>query len=964
MPNPFNERDSVQNPIVKYASEIRWQVLSQEDALTYRRGEGGSMFYDVLAQALVRLNPGIVTNENVDDVIKRIENVRSNIEGNAEVLSWLRGERSVYVPEQKREVNVNLIDFGSDKLVKNDFHVTPEWQYTNGKYTNRADVVFLINGIPVAIVETKASHVQDGIEKGINQVRRYHVETPEMVTRPQIYDVPNILNFYYGVTWNLDRKNLFNWKDEEAGNFEKKVKRFFDRERLLKVIQDYIMFFKKDDELHKIILKQHQTRAVEKVVDRAAKGEKKRGLIWHTQGSGKTYTMITIAEELIHRPEFEKPTVIMIVDRNELEAQLFLNLSSYGLEKGRGMEIAESKQHLRELLESDYRGLIVSMIHKFERMPADVNKRENIFVLVDEAHRTTSSDLGNYLFAALPNATFIGFTGTPIDRISYGKGTFKVFGKDDEKGYLDKYSIAESIEDGTTVPLNYTLAPNDIRVPKDLLEKEFFSLAETEGISDIEELNKILDRAIKLKTFLKADDRVRKVAQFVADDFRKNVEVLGYKAFLVGVDREACRLYKEALDEFLPPEFSRVVISPAHNDDEKLKQHYLSETEEKQVRKDFTKPDKTPKILIVTEKLLTGFDAPVLYCMYLDKPMRDHTLLQAIARVNRPYEDENEKKKPAGLVVDFIGIFDKLERALAFDSDVVASVIKNIDILKESFTKLMNEKASQYLVLAKGASGDKLVERVVDAFVEKEEREKFFKFFREIESLYEIISPDAYLRDYIDNYRLLAVLYSIVRNAYSRDVIVTKDLMNKTENLVRENTTLSGLRGKMQFYRIDKDTLQALKSDDSSDNSKVINLSKGLIQATTEDGQPFLIPIGERAGMILESYEDKQITTQAALRELENLLNEYNSAKKESAERKFDTNTFSIYWTLRQNKVDNADRLAPMINSLFDKYQNYKLNSNDMRTLKTEIYKLMMKEGIRDIDLSKKITEDMIKFRK
>ena len=165
-----------------------------------------------------------------------------------------------------------------------------------------------------------------------------------------------------------------------------------------------------------------------------------------------------------------------------------------------------------------------------------------MFVFVDEAHRATSGDLGNYLVGALPNATFVGFTGTPIDRIAYGRGTFKVFGKDDEKGYLDKYSIAESIEDGTTLPLHYTLAPNDIRVPRELLEAEFLDLVEAEGISDIEELNKILDRAVNLKAFLKAPDRVAHVAAFVARHFRENVEPLGYKAFLVGVDREACAL--------------------------------------------------------------------------------------------------------------------------------------------------------------------------------------------------------------------------------------------------------------------------------------------------------------------------------------------------------------------------------------------------------------------------------------
>ena len=540
----------------------------------------------------------------------------------------------------------------------------------------------------------------------------------------------------------------------------------------------------KDDELRKIVLRQHQMRAVDKIVERTLDPEKTRGLIWHTQGSGKTFTMIKAAEQILRHPAFEKPTVIMLVDRNELEGQLSGWIESV-LGEGKAI-ISRTKQHLREILQSDYRGLVISMIHKFDLADADLCTRANVFVLADEAHRSTSGDLGNYLVAAVPNATMIGFTGTPIDKIAYGKGTFKVFGKDDPQGYLDKYSIAESVGDGTTLPLHYTLAPNDIQVPQEQLEKEFLNLAETEGIADIEELNKILDNAVRLKTFLKAAGRVEKVGQFIADHFRKNVEPLGYKAFLVGVDREACALYKKALDKHLPSDYSTVVYTAAHNDSALLAEYHLTEDEEKKVRKAFVKRDILPKILIVTEKLLTGFDAPILYCMYLDKPMRDHTLLQAIARVNRPYEEEGEIKKPAGFVIDFVGVFDNLEKALAFDSDVVTSVIKNIDVLKERFRTLMRDQAPGYLALCQGPIDDKAIERAIDAFAAKENREKFYKFFKELETLYEIISPDPFLREHLEDYGKLSNLYRIVRNAFARGVALYRELAKKTEGLIRE----------------------------------------------------------------------------------------------------------------------------------------------------------------------------------
>ncbi len=247
-----------------------------------------------------------------------------------------------------------------------------------------------------------------------------------------------------------------------------------------------------------------------------------------------------------------------MVDRLELEGQLkgwVDRLLGEVQQLDIPVEHAFTKAHLQRLLDRDFRGLIVSMIHKFEDIRANSSERQNIYVFIDEAHRSVARELGTYLMAALPNATIVGFTGTPVDKTTYGRGTFKIFGVDDAEGYLDKYSIAESIKDETTVPLHHMLAPSEMTVPAERLEREFFSLAASEGVTDIEELNKVLEDAVALRTFLKADERVANVAKFVTKHFKENVEPLGYKAFLVAVDREACAKYKEALDKLLPPEW-------------------------------------------------------------------------------------------------------------------------------------------------------------------------------------------------------------------------------------------------------------------------------------------------------------------------------------------------------------------------------------------------------------------------
>ena len=490
----MSERSAVQNPMLKYADKIGWKSVSRSEAMQMRRGDTGLYFIDVLKTQLMKLNDGILDEPRCEEIMRQLRLLSPKLEGNQKALSWLHGEESVFVPDEDRYRNVTLIDY--DISDNNQFHVTDEWTQKGVVHRNRADVVFLINGIPVAIVETKSASKQDGLAEGVEQIRRYHAETPEMFTVAQLFGVTQVLDFFYGVTWNVSRKNLFNWKTDEPTTYEEKVKTFFDRDGFLKVLRESIIFQSRDDALTKVVLRQHQTRAVDKVIERVHDPNKRRGLIWHTQGSGKTLTMITIASQLLRGGgETEKPTVLMLIDRNELESQLFKNITGYGITT---LEVAESKRDLQQILASDSRGLIVSMIHKFDDIPANINTREGVTVLVDEAHRTTGGDLGNYLMAALPNATYIGFTGTPIDNLSQGKGTFKVFGADDEPvGYLDKYAIAESIEDGTTVPLNYALAPSDLQVDRETLEREFLSLAEAEGMSDVEELNAILNRAVR-----------------------------------------------------------------------------------------------------------------------------------------------------------------------------------------------------------------------------------------------------------------------------------------------------------------------------------------------------------------------------------------------------------------------------------------------------------------------------------
>ena len=927
----MSERDAVQNTMLRYADEIGWESISASQALQMRGGNTKLYFADVLDSQLLKLNREVLDDVLCREILRQLNLLHPTLEGNRKALSWLRGERSIFVPSQDRERNVTLIDF--DTPDSNLFHITDEWRQRNAAHRNRADVVFLINGIPVGVVETKSAHKRDGLAEGVGQIRRYHRETPEMFTTAQLFGVTQLLDFFYGVTWNTSRKNLFNWKADDPASYEDKVKTFFDPARFLKTLRESIIFLSRDDELTKVVLRQHQTRAVEQVVERVYDPTKRRGLIWHTQGSGKTLTMITIAARLLRRGgETEKPTVLMLVDRNELESQLFKNITAYGI---RTPKVAESKRDLRSILASDYRGLVVSTIHKFDDIPARINTRESVTILVDEAHRTTGGDLGNFLMGALPNATYIGFTGTPIDALAHGKGTFKVFGADDEQGYLDKYAIAESIEDGTTVRLNYALSPSGLQVDSETLEREFLGLAAAEGVSDVQELNAILDRAVGLKEMMKAPNRVADIARYVAGHFRKNVEPMGFKAFLVGVDREACALYKEALDNYLPPECSAVVYSPHHQDAENLKAHHRNEEEEKEIRKRFADKSDPLKILMVTEKLLAGFDAPILYCMYLDKPMRDHVLLQAIARVNRPYEDNDGLVKPYGFVLDFVGIFENLEKALAFDSDVVGSVIQNLDVLKALFAARFEETAPTYLPYAHSWD-DRGKERAIAYFEDKEGREAFFKFFRQIQDIYNILSPDAFLRPFLNDYKALASLYALIRNAYADNPYVDKELVEKTRELLQEHTESDNFELPGAIHELNADTLREIADSELSDTVKVLNLRKVLSKTVTEESRskPFLISIGERADVVAEAYENQQMSTQQALAEFERFAE--TAIDRERLD--LDENAYAVYKILQGYADDISTGHAQNLNSIFDQYPDYQWNEQQASQLRRRFY--------------------------
>ncbi len=954
----ITEAASVQFPMVAHAAEIGWKPVSPADATAKRGGIAGMLFRGELEAALYRFNPWM-GDDAIRQVVERLEALPPTIEGNRETLAWLRGERQWYDEGEGRHRRVGLVDF--EKPDANALHVTWEWSLKPpARKGNRADVMFVVNGVPVAIVEHKNPKDRDAIERGVTQLRRYEIETPELVAAPQLFNVTHLIDYWYGATWNTSRRYMARWKEKPDESYRFAVQSFFEPAGFLRTLRDWILFHVEDGETRKSVLRQHQRRAVERILARCAEPAKRRGLIWHTQGSGKTFTLLTAARLILERKQrFGNATVLVVVDRAELEGQLKTWVERLlGEMQQQDIPVwrAGSRDELRDFLRTDKRGLILSMIHKFEGIEKNANTRAGIHVFIDEAHRSVARELGTYLMAAVPNATVIGFTGTPIDRTAQGEGTFKIFGAEDERGYLDKYSIAESIEDETTLPIRHAMAPSDMAMPADRLDKDFFALAEAEGVTDIDELNKVLDRAVGLRTFLTADDRIEKVAAFVARHFRENVAPLGYKAFLVGVNREACAKYKRALDKLLPSEWSAPVYTENAADivDRPLvAELQLSSERESDARLTFKKAGEDPKILIVTDKLLTGYDAPLLYCMYLDKPMRDHVLLQAIARVNRPYVDADGARKRIGLVVDFIGVLRELKKALRFDSQDVSGVIEDFDLLMKDFLeKIVAAKAAWLDGGGEGGPDERLESVVYGRFLDPETRAAFFEAYKEIEALWEILSPSPELRDHIDTFKRLAQLYAAVRNAYAAQVGFVADLAHKTSRLVQESASQEGLGRLTKSVTFDLKTLDALAGEPGPDEAKVFNLVRGLREeaAAYGDAPSMLQPLKERAERILEDLEDRKTTGLAAMDLLSALAVEKEAAAAAAGESGLSPRAFAVHWLLKDDADLAAAGIATMnlareAETLLARFPNAGVNADERRRLRAALYRPLLALG-------------------
>ena len=860
MPSGFNEQN-VEDMVIHALQKNGWEYIPAD---TLPRAESEVMVESHLRDALIRFNPCIAENPaHADTVIYKLRALISTVRPHDLVTQNERFKKLIFeensFPFDKDGRSISIRFFDYDNPENNRFVVTNQWVYPQTVGGKRLDVVLLINGFPVAIGEMK-SPVRPAISwmDGAGDILNYEKSIPEMF-------VTNIFNFAtegkcfrYGAInapvtlwgpWYADIPHA----EGDFSKVQKSVESITRKEVILDLFRYFTLFSTdKHNRKIKVVCRYQQYEGANLIVNRVKAGYPKKGLIWHFQGSGKSLLMVFAAQKLRMMKELNAPTVIIVNDRIDLSGQIF---GTFSMADVPNLVPADTNAELIRLLKADTRKVIITKIFEFAQMMEPINYRDNIIVMVDEAHRTQEGDLGARMRMALPNAFFFGLTGTPINKLD--KNTFATFGAmEDRTGYMSRYSFADSVSDRATLPLHFEPVPVKLHVDQEAIDEAFDQLADEADLTE-EERSKVA-RKVRMSAIMKDPRRIKAVCEHIAEHFMTKVNPNGFKAQVVCYDRECCVLYKKELDRLLGETVSTIVMDTNNDKADEYKQWRRSRDEEAKVLDEFRDPNNPLQIVIVTSKLLTGFDAPVLQVMYLDKPMKDHTLLQAICRTNRVYNQD----KTYGLIVDYIGIFDDVAKALFFDSESVEKVISNIESVKGKVPEMVEACISFFPGVDRTRDDWEGLVAAQECLPDDETKDQFGAYYRALNRVWNALSPDACLNPYKSEYKWLSKVYDSIRPTDERGRLIWAALGPKTLQLVHENISVESVVKDEDVIEMDAQIIEKFISGDASAGKKKRKLEVDLAAIIlAHPNDPRFVKLGERMEKLREEHEAGLLTS-------------------------------------------------------------------------------------------------------
>ena len=864
-----DEFDKVELPALEQLQSLGWSYV-EGAKLSPEESDERSSFKDVvlekrLTASIKRINPWI-SNENLRKVVRDLTKTQySNlIEANQSI--WNSINQCVSVMQDLGKGNkgqtVHIIDFG--KIENNEFLCTNQFKVKGVNQTIIPDIVLFVNGLPLAVIECKSPYITDPMQEGIDQLLRYanRRNPPDDEGAERLFHYNQMM-----VSTHRDKarvgtitshtEHFLEWKDpyplkkEEIGSEptsqEVLIAGLFSRENFLDILQNFTVFEPAGGRILKKIPRYQQFRAVHRTIERIKSGknpEEKGGVIWHTQGSGKSLTMVFLTLKIRRDPELRDCKLVFLTDRIQLDNQLtavFRNAQNETVHQ------ADSINDLKELLSRDSSDIITATVQKFEENADELsvlNKSEKIIVLADEAHRTHYGLLGVAISTGLPNAPRIGFTGTPLIR---SQKTVETFGS-----YIDTYTIEEAVKDGATVQILYEGREPAVKVTGDSLDSLFDEYFKDRSVEEREVIKKKFgtDKAV-----LEAPQRIRRVCIDIVKHYREHIQPNGFKAMIVTSSRSAAITYKEQLDKLEAPR-SAVIISADHNDEKRFWEYTDTKKHKKQIE-DFKKPlgygegKSDLSILIVKDMLLTGFDAPIAQVMYLDTKLVEHNLLQAIARVNR-----TGKNKFRGFIVDYYGLSDYLTEALEMFSteDVSGALIE----LKEEIPRLKN--AHTRVIKYFDGLDPKDIEACVMSLEDETRRQSFQADFHTFSKQMDIILPDSAAAPFLNDLKRLGKISVGARNLYRDEQLNISGAGEKVRKLIEEHVYSTGVDPKIppvDLLAVDyREKLSHHKSSRSK-ASEIEHAIKHHIKINFEDDPEYYRKLSERLEDIIRRREEK-----------------------------------------------------------------------------------------------------------
>jgi type I restriction enzyme R subunit len=819
----FTESSTVQAWLIERLVGLGWTHVPGKEL---PRSSIDVLCEEWLIEAIEILNLGVRgVPDRVDEILPKIRStiLSAGIEGllaaNERMTTLLRGDSTIKFVGSDEYVPMMFIDF--EDLSNNTFVVSDEVIFGTTGNVRRFDLVLWVNGIPLVVIETKTP-VKSSIS-WLNAAR--DIANVYEVERPSFF-AANVLNvgtegkeLHYGSVGQPAESWLLWGSTEDPYNLEgfarlqRSVDLLLTPERVLSILQNFTLFEQVPGGVRKLIPRYPQVEAAEAIVARVLAGGQK-GLIWHYQGTGKSLLMAFAALMLLNNDAVGGPTVVVVLDRLDLIEQIERQFRTAGLPR---VTTAINKDDLRTILREDRRGIVLTTIFRFEGA-GELNTRDNIIVFVDEAHRTQEGTLADDMRTALPNARFFGLTGTPIS--DKERNTFKLFGDPSDPGYvMNTYSMERSIVDGASVPVHVETRLVDFHLNRDALDEAFAQMADEEELTE-EEREFLSSKAAHVKTILLNPERIKAVCKDILDHFEAKIAPTGMKAQVVAFDRELVVAYNTELKRLivergLPHEIA-VVMTVGTTKEEPVAwaQFALDRAQEAHVKARFNDPGDDLDFLIVTSKLLTGFDSPIEQVQYLDKPLRRHTLFQAITRTNRRYTHPvTGQDKTHGLIVDYIGLGNQIGAALkAADPDTGGQRPIDIEGLAGEFEARLDLALARFAGIDRKDNSFAALQDALQRLTETETRDAFAKDFTGVTTLWEFLDPHEVLDKHRSDYKWLAKVYEAMKPSGVSNALLWHRLGPKTLALVHGNISNVHVTGSgLEEVVVDPDAIEAIR---------------------------------------------------------------------------------------------------------------------------------------------------------